>query len=57
VDSEALEVSIDSVKVNENGVGADKEIATEKPFKGNAWIQKLSQPQLTQKSQRTNFQR
>jgi hypothetical protein len=36
-------------KVNENGVTTDWEIITEKPSKGDAWIQKLSGPLLTQK--------
>jgi len=40
---------VDSEKVNENGVGADWEIVTEKPSKGEAWIRKRSQPLLIKK--------
>jgi hypothetical protein len=49
VDSEALAALVASEKVNENGVGADWEIITEKPFKGDLWIRKRSQPLLTKK--------
>jgi hypothetical protein len=50
VDSEELTALVDSEKVNENGVGADWEIITEIPSKGDAWIRKRSQPLLTQKN-------
>jgi len=49
VDSEELTAPLDSEKVNENGVGAGREIVTETPSKGDAWIRKSSQPLLTQK--------
>jgi hypothetical protein len=49
VDSEEVTAPVDSEKVNENRVGADREIITEAPSKGDAWIRKGSQPLLTQK--------
>jgi hypothetical protein len=49
VDSGELPALVDLQNVNENGVGDDWEIITETPFKGDAWIQKRSQPLLTQK--------
>jgi hypothetical protein len=49
VDSGELPALVDLQNVNENGVGDDWEIITKTPFKGDAWIQKRSQPLLTQK--------
>jgi hypothetical protein len=49
LDSEELAVPIDTEKVNKNRVGADWEIITETPSKGDAWIWKRSQPLLTLK--------
>jgi hypothetical protein len=49
VDSEALADPVDSEKVNENGVGADWKIITEKPSRVDPWIRKRSQPLLSQK--------
>ena len=43
MDSEALAAPVDPEKVNENGVGGDWEIITEKPSYGDAWIPKSSQ--------------
>jgi hypothetical protein len=40
MDSEEVTAPIDSEKVNENRVGADREIITEAPFKGDAWTRK-----------------
>jgi len=47
VDSKALAASVDSDKVNENGVGAELEIINETPSIGDALIRKRSQPLLT----------
>jgi hypothetical protein len=41
--------TVDSEKVHENIVVVDWKIITETPSKGDAWIQKRSQPLLTQK--------
>jgi len=49
VDSEEPATPLDIEKVNENRVGADSEIITETASKGDAWIQKRSQPLLTKK--------
>jgi hypothetical protein len=49
VDSEELTAPDSLEKVNEKGVGADWEITTETPSKGDARIRKRWQPLLTQK--------
>jgi hypothetical protein len=49
VDSKELAAHVDSEKVNENGVGADWKIITETHSKDDLWIQKRSQPLLTEK--------
>jgi hypothetical protein len=41
-----LAALVESEKINENGVRDEWEIITEKPFKGDAWIWKRSQPLL-----------
>ena len=50
MDSEELAAPVDSEKVNKNRVGANCEIITETPSKGDAWIWKRSQPLLIQKN-------
>jgi len=42
MDSEEVTTPVDSEKVNENRVGADWEIITEAPSKGDEWIWKSS---------------
>ena len=52
MDSGELAAPVDSEKFNENVVSADWEIVTETLSKGDVWIQKRSQPLLTQRKTR-----
>jgi hypothetical protein len=52
VDSGELAAPVDSEKFNENVVSADWEIVIETLSKGDVWIQKRSQPLLTQRKTR-----
>jgi hypothetical protein len=49
VDSKALAASVDSDKVNKNGIGAELEIINETPSTGDGWNYQHGQPLLTQK--------
>jgi len=50
VDSEEIAAPFDLEIVNENEVGADLEIVTETPSKGDAWICKCRNPCWLRKS-------
>ena len=52
MDSSAPTAFVESEIVNDNWVAAESEIITETPTKGEAWIQKCSQPLLSQKMSR-----